>query len=73
MITHLTETFTGGEMSYQKCPVCGGCGLVPGGFFGSCGNIDEYGNRTWTSDHVQESCRVCDGNGIIPEQLLEDK
>ena len=58
----------GGEveaMEYQKCPICNGCGLMPGGFFDSCGFIDEYGNRTWTSDHVQETCRVCEGKGII--------
>ena len=41
-------------MSYQVCPICQGCGLVPGGFFDSPGWIDEYGNHTWVSDHVQE-------------------
>jgi len=52
-------------MLYQKCPVCNGCGLVGGGFFDSPGMIDEYGNRTWVSDHASETCKACEGKGII--------
>ncbi len=53
-------------LEWQRCPICGGCGLVAGGFFDSPGSIDEYGNRTWVSDHAAEPCRTCNGKGIIP-------
>jgi len=58
---------------WQKCPICGGCGLVGGNFFDSPGSIDEYGNRTWVSDHVSEACKVCGGKGIIesPPEVKE--
>ena len=52
-------------MEWQKCPICYGCGLVAGGFFDCPGYIDEQGNRTWTSGNAAETCRVCEGKGII--------
>lgn len=58
-------------MEYQKCPICNGCGLVSGGFFDVPGQIDEYGNRTWVSDHISETCRLCKGEGIIIAPDLE--
>lgn len=58
---------------WQKCLICGGCGLVGGGFFDSPGNMDEYGNRTWVSATASETCRTCERRGIIetPEELVE--
>lgn len=55
---------------WQKCPICGGCGQVSGGFFDSPGSTDEYGNHTWVSASAVEMCKVCQGQGIIqtPEQ-----
>ena len=57
---------------WQKCPICDGCGLVSGGFFDSPGNIDEYGNRTWVSDHVSETCKVCGGSGLVETPESEE-
>ena len=63
---------------WQRCPICGGCGLVSGGFFDSPGNIGEYGNRCWFSASAAETCRVCDGSGLIEtpsaatEPLIEE-
>jgi len=43
------------------CPVCGGKGLVPAGFY----NI-EYDSYTYTTDVPQpETCRSCGGTGIV--------
>jgi hypothetical protein len=41
-----------------KCPVCEGRGIVPGGFYNSLGN-------TWFADTISETCRSCNGKGII--------
>ena len=44
-----------------KCPICLGCGNVPGGFYTSTvGHIEG-----WTSANAQEECRQCKGIGII--------
>lgn len=40
----------------HKCPVCGGRGWVPPGFYAPSGSI------TNTSS---ETCRSCDGKGVI--------
>jgi len=48
-----------------KCPVCGGSGKVPGGFYNGTGYIDEYGNQPWTGGYNTEACRACGGTGII--------
>jgi hypothetical protein len=51
----------------EKCPICKGCGLVPGGFYTSLqGHIDQ-----WTSGNSSEICRACNGCGIIHSGGLE--
>ena len=43
----------------SKCPVCGGNGLVPNGFYGQTAG-------QWVSTStVPEKCRSCDGKGIV--------
>lgn len=51
---------------WQKCPICGGNGMVSGGFYDHPGDYNQ-----WTSDHVSEVCRCCKGEGII--KTLEEK
>jgi hypothetical protein len=41
-----------------KCPICGGCGNVTGGFYSGCGQYR-------TSSVAMETCRSCCGTGII--------
>jgi hypothetical protein len=42
----------------QRCPVCGGRGTVSQGFYS--------GQDTWvSSDTKRETCRSCDGRGIV--------
>ena len=41
-----------------KCPICGGKGIVPGGFYISVG-------YTWSSNCTTEKRRQCNGQGII--------
>jgi Ribonuclease G/E len=56
------------------CPVCRGCGNVPGGFY-NC----TYGHITeWVSASAMEQCRSCKGKGIIWESessivVMEEK
>jgi hypothetical protein len=41
------------------CPVCGGNGLVPNGFYLQVG-------KTWSSsDATPEKCKSCHGTGIV--------
>lgn len=47
-------------MSVEICPVCGGKGLVPNGFYTAIGT--PYYSTTGTSP---ESCRSCGGKGYI--------
>ena len=43
-----------------KCPICGGSGKVPAGFY------DNYKlNDTITSNPFYEICRTCGGTGIV--------
>lgn len=58
---------------WQRCPICEGSGMVSGGFFGSPGYYDEYGNRHWTSNNAAETCRVCQGQGIIETPENKEK
>ena len=58
-------------MKWQKCPICDGCGLVSGGYFTSLGFIDEQGNRQWTSSNAAETCKVCQGQGVILESTQQ--
>ena len=50
-------------MSAQVCPVCGGKGLVPNGFYISVGASDYY----TTNSTAPETCRSCGGKGYIIE------
>lgn len=43
---------------YQKCPVCGGRGIVPPGFY----NLD---TSSTTAANSVETCRSCQGSGVI--------
>ena len=45
---------------WQLCPLCRGVGQVSGGYFGRPGDCD-----TWISGHTMETCRICNGLGII--------
>ena len=47
-------------MAYQKCPVCNGSGLVRGGF---------YDPPMLTSCTAVETCRTCQGHGIIVDDI----
>lgn len=48
-------------MSVERCPICLGCGNVPGGFYQSLvGHIDG-----WISANTSETCRACSGSGVI--------
>ena len=43
----------------HRCPVCGGNGLVPNGFY-------RQTSGTWTtSDVTPETCRSCNGTGLV--------
>lgn len=47
------------QCCYCKCPVCGGNGLVPNGFYSST-------TGRWSSTSITpENCRSCDGHGYI--------
>lgn len=48
-----------GETKPFVCPVCGGKGIVPNGFYNSLNN---YWSTTSTTP---EKCRTCDGTGVI--------
>lgn len=50
-------------MSAQVCPVCGGKGLVPNGFYISVGASNYY----TTTSTAPETCRSCGGKGYIIE------
>ena len=49
-------------MSYQRCPICNGVGVVSGGYFGRAGDCG-----SWTSGGTTELCQLCNGTGIIDE------
>lgn len=44
-----------------KCPVCGGCGTVPFGFYRN-GVTDSSGSSTSTEP---EKCKSCGGTGVL--------
>ena len=51
-------------MALEKCPVCGGNGLVPNGFY-----LTATGH--WiSSSTAPEPCRACAGQGFI--QIVGD-
>jgi hypothetical protein len=51
-------------MSAQVCPVCGGKGLVPKGFYDVSSNL---GSIYKTTSITPETCRSCRGKGYIIE------
>jgi rRNA maturation protein Nop10 len=44
-----------------RCPVCGGRGLVPAGFY----NIGVFGGGSTTA--TSETCRACGGSGLVAD------
>jgi hypothetical protein len=46
--------------SFCVCPVCGGNGLVPKGFYNQT-------SGTWTTGTIIpfEKCKSCDGTGVV--------
>jgi len=53
------NTPIGGTGQPHRCPVCGGNGLVPSGFY------DQVSGEWWSSDASSETCRSCNGTGIV--------
>jgi len=52
-------TAEGAEEKVQCCPVCGGNGLVPNGFYSQTSGC-------WTTASISpEVCRSCNGTGVI--------
>lgn len=47
-------------MSVEICPVCGGKGLVPNGFYNAVGT-----SSYTTTNTSPETCRSCNGKGYI--------
>ena len=45
------------ETKPYRCPVCGGRGLVPNGFYSFCADS--------TTAITGETCRTCGGKGVI--------
>lgn len=48
-------------MEPHVCPVCGGRGFVPNGFYST---TNPYGNYQSTSTGA-EICRACQGTGVL--------
>ena len=55
---NLPLVYTNSTNVWQTCPICGGNGHVPGGFYNSVGGSSVTAN-------VSEVCRTCNGKGII--------
>lgn len=53
-------------MSVYKCPVCGGRGFVPCGFYSS----QTYDGSSVTNATSNEVCRSCHGRGIVFDEFL---
>ncbi len=49
-------------MSWQKCPICDGVGIVSGGYFTRAGDYN-----SWVASNTTETCRICEGSGILDE------
>ena len=53
-------------MSVYRCPVCGGRGFVPCGFYSSQTND----GSSVTHHTSSEVCRSCNGRGIVFDEFL---
>lgn len=53
-------------MSVYRCPVCGGRGFVPCGFYSS----QTYDGSSITNSTSTEVCRSCHGKGIVFDEFL---
>lgn len=53
-------------MSVYRCPVCGGRGFVPCGFYLS----QTYDGSSVTNSTSTEVCRSCNGRGIIFDEFV---
>ena len=53
-------------MSAYKCPVCGGRGFVPYGFYLS----QTYDGSSVTVSTSSEICRSCYGRGVVFDESL---
>ena len=53
-------------MSVYKCPICGGRGFVPCGFYSS----QTYDGSSITNSTSTEVCRSCHGRGIVFDEFL---
>ena len=57
-------TAEGAEETAQRCPVCGGNGLVPNGFYNQTSGY-------WSTSSISpETCRTCNGTGVILPSYL---
>ncbi len=45
---------------WQRCPICNGVGFVSGGYFNRPGDV-----MTWQYNSLVDTCRICEGKGII--------
>ena len=63
MSTETTEM--GDEVQPFRCPVCGGNGLVSGGFYTQTSGV-------WSAATVRfEICKSCNGTGVIWRELIK--
>jgi hypothetical protein len=54
----------GAEETAQRCPVCGGNGLVTNGFYNQTSGY-------WSTSSISpETCRTCNGTGVILPSYL---
>lgn len=59
-INELVERFNNlSTESIHRCPVCGGSGMVPNGFYNTVSGVGS------TSSISPEVCRSCSGSGYI--------
>lgn len=57
--SRLQQPAVGGTLTPFRCPVCGGNGIVAGGFYGQT-------SGQWLSAEVySEECRSCKGTGVV--------
>jgi len=56
---HGQQPTVGGMLTPFRCPVCGGNGIVAGGFYGQT-------SGQWLAAEVySEQCRSCSGTGVV--------